>query len=111
MELTIQEFKRCTLVTANGRIDGSNAPRLADAMKDITDRNIFKIVFDMSNISFMASAGWWIMIETQKLCKRYNRGEVVLVNINPVIQNSLNIVGMGTYFKIYQDVVSAVAYF
>ncbi|GAG84158.1 unnamed protein product, partial [marine sediment metagenome] len=50
-------------------------------------------------------------IETQKNCKRYNRGELVLTGVQERIQDSLNLVGMGSYFQIFDDVLSAVANF
>jgi anti-anti-sigma factor len=47
-------------------------------MKAILTRGVRNIVFDMSEVSFMASAGWWVLIEIQKQSKRYNRGELAL---------------------------------
>jgi hypothetical protein len=51
------------------------------------------------------------LIETQKNCHRYNRGELVMSGLDDRIRKSLDLVGMGSYFKIYDDVVTAVAYF
>jgi anti-anti-sigma factor len=67
------------------------------------------IVFDMTDVNFMASAGWWVLIDTQKTCKP--SGELVLANIDQGIKDSLNLVGMGSYFKTFEDVTSAVGYF
>jgi anti-sigma B factor antagonist len=57
------------------------------------------------------SKGWWVLIETQKASKRYNRGEIVLANVPQKILDSLDLVGMSHYFKVYDDVVSAVGQF
>lgn len=109
MEIQTTEFKHCTLVKTSGRIDGSNAPQLAQALKAITAKGKYNIVFDMSDINFVASAGWWVLIDTQKTCKP--SGELVLVNIDKGIKDSLNLVGMGSYFRTYDDVTSAVGDF
>jgi len=111
MELTTTQYKRCDLVKASGRIDGSNAPKLEELMTSLTEAGKFKIVFDMSEINFMSSAGWWVLIRTQKVCKRYKRGELTLACVDPKIRGSLDMVGMGSYFKIFDDVTSAVASF
>jgi anti-sigma B factor antagonist len=111
MEIETNDFKRCTLVKANGRVDGLTAPKLEDTLNSVIDRGVYKIVFDMEGVDFMSSAGWWVLIETQKKCKRYNRGEVVLANVQERIRNSLDLVGMGTYFKIFEGVTAAVGHF
>jgi len=63
----------------------------------------------MSDVVFVASAGWWVLIDTQKTCKP--AGELVLANIEKGIKDSLNMVGMGSYFNTFDDVTSAVGNF
>ncbi|MDD5466943.1 MAG: STAS domain-containing protein [Anaerolineales bacterium] len=111
MEITIIPYKRCDLVRASGRIDSNTAPQLEEALKSITDASRFKIVLDLSEVNFVSSKGWWVLIDTQKRCRRYKRGEVVLANIQKEIRDSLNLVGMGSYFKVFDDATSAVASF
>jgi anti-sigma B factor antagonist len=109
MEIQTTAFKRCTVVKTSGRIDGSNAPQLSQALKALTSKGINNIVFDMSDVTFVASAGWWVLIDTQKSCKP--NGELVLVKIEKGIKDSLDLVGMGSYFHTYDDVTSAVGAF
>lgn len=111
MEISTQQFKRCTVVKATGRIDGLTAPKLEDILKDISENGVYRLVVDMGEINFFSSAGWWVLIETQKRCKRYNRGEVVLASVPQRIRESLELVGMGSYFRIFDDVTSAVGNF
>ncbi len=111
MDFDITEFKRCSLVKTSGRIDGSNAPDLEEKFAALNDEGKFKIVFDMSQVNFMSSAGWWVLIRTQKTCKRYKRGELVLACVDPKIRSSLELVGMGDYFRIFDDITSAVGSF
>jgi anti-sigma B factor antagonist len=111
MDISVNRFKRCDVVKLNGRIDSYSAPNLEKTLKDITEAGRYKIVFDMSDVDFMSSKGWWVLIETQKACKRYNRGELVLAGIRDRIQESLDLVGMGSYFRLFGDVTSAVGNF
>jgi anti-sigma B factor antagonist len=111
MEVTTTQFKRCDLVKMGGRVDSSTAPHLAKALTTLTEAGRFKIIFDMSDVNFMSSKGWWVLIDTQKTCKRYRRGELVLANVNAEIQSSLDLVGMGSYFRIFNDLTSAVGTF
>lgn len=111
MEITTTEYKRCDVVKTVGRIDSYTAPDLEEVLSSMTNEGKYKIVLDMEDVDFMSSKGWWVLIETQKNCKRYNRGELVLSGIQERIRDSLNLVGMGSYFQIFDDVVSAVAHF
>lgn len=111
MDISTSQYKRCDVVKAAGRIDGSTAPQLEEAMKSVMDAGRYKIILDMSDINFMSSAGWWVLIRTQKNCKRFNRGELVLACIDDKIRSSLDLVGMGHYFRIFDNVTSAVGNF
>jgi anti-anti-sigma factor len=109
MDIETTEYKRCTVVKTTGRIDGSNAQVLSQALKALIAKNVNNIVFDMTDVNFVASAGWWVLIDTQKTCKP--SGELVLVKVEKGIRDSLNLVGMGSYFTMYDDLTSAVASF
>ena len=111
MSISTTEYKRCHLVKMDGRIDSSTGDELHKVFKSVNDNGNYKIVFDMEDIEFMSSKGWWVLIETQKVCKRYNRGELVLANVPDKILSSLDLVGMSNYFQVFDDVVSAVAFF
>jgi anti-anti-sigma factor len=58
----------------------------------------------------MASAGWWVLIDIQKSCKPKG-GEIVLACVDKGIRDSLKLVGMDTYFKAFDDVLTAVGSF
>lgn len=111
MEITTTEYKRCTVVTMKGRIDSNTAPELKKKFEDVTEAGNFKIIFDMQEVDFISSRGVWVLIETQKECKRYNRGLLVLANVNPKILDSLDLAGLKEFFKTYGSVTDAVGDF
>ncbi len=111
MEIKKTDFKRSVLVEVQGRIDSSNAQELGKALDDITHGGKYKIVVDLRGVDFMASRGYWALIQAQKTCKRYNRGEVVLVGVEGELRESLKLIGLEEYFKIFDDTTPAVGYF
>lgn len=111
MEITSTPYKRCDLIKAVGRIDSATAPRLQEAMNLINEAGRFKIVIDLSGVDFMSSAGLRVLVNTQKNCKRFNRGEVVLASVPSNICASLDLAGFVPLFKIFDDVTAAVGYF
>jgi anti-sigma B factor antagonist len=108
MEYTITPQNNCSVVNIVGRVDGSTAPRIEAALKEVMAGGMYKIVINMAEVDFMSSAGWWVLIETQKECKKLSKGEVVLVGVKEKIRSSLNLVGMDTYFRMFDALPEAV---
>lgn len=111
MAAEITEFKHCVVVKAAGRIDSDTVLDLKETFDSLTQAGKHKLVLDMSEINFVSSKGWWLLIDVQKTCKRLSRGELVLACIERKIRDSLNMIGMDSYFKIFDDVLSAVGSF
>lgn len=111
MEITTKQFKNCDMVALGGRVDSSTAPQLAEALEGITGNGRYKIVLDMSNLEYMSSAGFRALLSSQRLCKRYNRGEIVLVSVPQRIQEALELAGFTELFKTYADPIDAVGNF
>jgi anti-sigma B factor antagonist len=111
MEIQHNQLKRCDVINIKGRIDSATAPKFAEVANDIVEAGRFRIVFDMDGVDFISSAGLRVLIGTQKICKRYNRGEVVLANVPATIMASLELAGFTPLFKIFNDAVAAVGNF
>jgi anti-sigma B factor antagonist len=111
LEITTSQFKRCDLVKATGRIDSHSAPQLADTFNAINEAGRFKIVFDMSGVEYISSAGLRVMINVQKVCKRWNRGELVLTSVPEQIYGALSLTGFVPLFSIFDNVTEAVGSF
>jgi len=111
MELTTEQFKRCDLVKAAGRVDSQTAPQLEEAFRRITDAGRFRIAFDMSAVDFLSSAGLRALIATQKTCKRWNRGELVLAAVPQRIYQTLELTGLIPLFNLFDDALGAVGSF
>jgi anti-sigma B factor antagonist len=111
MDVTSTQYKRCDVVAASGRIDSQTAPRLEAALQEIMDAGRYNIVLDMRDVDFVSSAGLRVMIAVQKTCKKWNRGELVLVNVPQRIHETLDLAGFVPLFDIYDDMVEAVGSF
>ena len=111
MEITTKRFKSCDLVAVKGRVDSSTAPKLTEALEGITGDGRYKIVLDMSGLEYMSSAGFRALLSSQRVCKRYNRGEIVLAVVPARVQDALELAGFTELFKTYDDTVEAVGSF
>jgi len=91
MEITTQEFKHCDLIKVKGRVDSATAPQFSKALETANDNGRYKIAIEMSELEYMSSAGFRALLATQRNCKRYNRGEVVLVRVPDRIREALEL--------------------
>lgn len=111
MNFEITEYKRCTVLYTSGRIDSNTAPEVEEALSQLVEKGQNNIIFDMRDVNFVSSAGWWALIRVQKEVKKMNRGELVLVKMDERIRESMDLVGIGPYFKIYDELIDAVGSF
>jgi anti-sigma B factor antagonist len=111
VDITITEYKRCDLIKVAGRIDSVSAPELSETFRSLTDKNRCTIVLDLTDVDFISSAGLRTLIDAQKTCKRWNRGEVVLTGVQASVKDVLDLVGFVPLFQFFDDTTSAVASF
>ncbi len=111
MEISIRLMDTCDLVSIKGRIDSYTSPDLSQKLTDITNHSRYKIILDLSDVSFVSSAGLRVFIDIQKACKKMDQGEVILVNVPTRVYESLELAGFVPLFKFYNDVNSAIRAF
>ena len=108
MEITTKEFKHCSLVGVDGRVDSATAPQFGEKLDGLIAKGVFKIVIDMSKLEYMSSAGFRALLAAQRQCKRYNRGEILLASVPDRIREALELAGFTDLFTIYADPLEAV---
>ena len=103
MKIIVQEFKDTVLITITERIDGSTAPEVEHVLESLQHRGRYKFVVDMSQLGYISSAGYRVLLSAQRNCKRYS-GEVILAAVPEQIRQALDISGFTDYFKIYKEI-------
>jgi anti-sigma B factor antagonist len=111
MNITTSQFKRCDVIHPEGRVDSQTSPQLNIVFDALVESGRYHIVLDLSKVSFFSSAGLRVLINAQKTCKRFNRGEVVLASVPENIASAFDLAGFTPLFKFYPDVTAAVGSF
>jgi anti-anti-sigma factor len=111
MDITVTAIENCDLVVIKGRIDSYTAPNLSETLSDLTNHNKYRIILDMSDVSYVSSAGLRVLIDLQKTCKKINGGQVLLVNIPQRVYETLELAGFVPLFAFYKNVASALTAF
>jgi anti-anti-sigma factor len=111
MEIKLQKFKRCDLLTVIGKVDSFTAPDLIKAIENLNNANRYKIILDLGKLEYMSSAGFRAILLGQRNCKRYNRGEIVLASVPKKVMDALELTGFTPLFKIFDEITPAVGNF
>jgi anti-sigma B factor antagonist len=112
VEISKTEMKRCELVAVTGEVDSASAPELEEALQGLVAAGKKNLVVNLTNVSFMSSAGLKALIGAQmKVRRMIPAGDVVLSEVPPYLKETLELVGFHHVFKFYDDDVEAVGSF
>jgi anti-anti-sigma factor len=111
MEISAVDLKRCTLVRLAGRIDGSVAPELGNQLRSVRDAGRYKIVINMSGVTYTSSAALRELINAWKACRQWNRGDLRLAEVNPTVDKVLELTGLKTQLQTFPTEAEAVGSF
>jgi anti-anti-sigma factor len=110
MEITVNQYKRVTVVTVTGRVDGLTYTEFENALQAELEQGRINIVLDFSGVSFLASAGLRVLVNARKQVKN-SGGRIAFAQPSPQVVETLEIAGLDPLFEQYPDRETAIATF
>lgn len=110
METDITAYRRCSMVTASGRIDSNTAPTFEEALKTAIEGGQSNMVLLLKEVDFMSSAGLRAMVSSLKACKS-GGGNLVLATPSKRVVEVMQLAGLTSLFTVFDDVTAAVGSF
>lgn len=103
LKIQVQEGRPLTQTVALvGRLDTETAPALDAEIDRLLDTPVKVIVFDMSGLDYISSAGLRSLFKAQKAMKS-RAGEALLVNVQPPVQKVFDIVKSVDVKSVFRD--------
>jgi anti-anti-sigma factor len=120
------------VVTIQGDLDGSNYMDLIAKGKELYQAGARRLILDMSQVSFMSSAGimalhslallmrgeqipdpeqGWAALHAATEKSNNLQTNVKLLNLQPKVDRTVQLAGMKAFFEIHTDLAAAVASF
>lgn len=93
-----------------GALDASTAPQLRSWLSQLIADQTTKLVVDLSEVPYMASAGIRVLFDALQ-STRSQSGDLRLAGIQPPVARVLDLTGLSQMFGIYSDVTAAVESF
>ena len=110
MEITVNEYKRVTVVTVSGRVDSVTYGEFESALQAELEQGRVNIVLDFSGVEFISSAGLRVLVNARKLVKNAG-GRIAFAQPSPQVTETLEIAGLEVLFESYPDRETAIATF
>lgn len=110
MNITEQQVGDIAIIKIEGQLNAGTAPVAESRIRDLVATNTVHFVLDLSELSYIASAGIRVF-QVAVVEARRRSGDVRLVGVQPLVKRSLELVGLVPTLKIYDDVAAALASF
>ena len=91
MDIIKNENNGCLTVKLIGRLDKISSPLLDEQIKQELEKDL-DIVFDLSGLVYISSAGLRILLATQKAMKSKNK-KMTIINVSPDVMDILRVTG------------------
>jgi len=94
------------IIKLDGFIDGNTTPNLEGIVNKIFKRNCFSIIFDLSNINYISSAGIGIFTAFNSEVKKHG-GKIILSSLPESIFKVFKLLGVNILFQFTDSVEEA----
>lgn len=110
MNIDVKEYKRVSVLTVTGRIDGATAGDFENELNTLAEAGRVNLVLDLGAVEFISSAGLRVLVTTRKAVKGAG-GEIVFAQPSAQVVETLEIAGLNVLFDNYPNREAAVAAF
>jgi anti-sigma B factor antagonist len=110
MDVNERTLDDVTVVGPVGALDARTVPDLQNRLNQLVAADAVKLVVDLSEVPYMASAGIRVLV-TALQSARLNTGDLRLASVQPAVARMLELAGLLQLLTIYPDVAAAVASF
>ena len=107
MEISQKEENGIVFLAFKGRLDGASAPDAEQAVKSILDSENNRLLFDLTFLEYLSSAGLRVVLGAAKEMKR-REGKFVLCSLNAYVKEVFEVSGFGAIIPIADSVEAGI---
>lgn len=96
-----------SVLTLRGTIETTNASGLEETLERIVDEKCYRIVVDLTGVTYISSAGWGIFISEIKRIRR-NAGDIKLAGMKPEVREVFDLLEFGNILKPFERTADAI---
>ncbi len=97
MNITKKKEGSVMTIALEGRLDTTTAPQLDSELRSSLE-GVKELIFDLSELSYISSAGLRVLLSTQKIMNR--QGKMKVTHVNETIQEIFEVTGFSDILTI-----------
>ena len=102
--------RQAALITAEGDIDHRTFEELSNAVRDILDGGVVRLIIDLGQVGFVSSSGLGVFVSAVAEA-RGGGGDLVLVRPQPTVREVFSTAGLLDCLQVVADMDAALAVF
>lgn len=106
--INVQPGSEAYIITVIGRIDSSNADQLDDTLSQLIADGHNKLVLQLTDITYMSSAGLRAIVSALRSTKKKHGGDVRIAAPSERVSEVFDLAGLTPLFQIFDDSETAV---
>lgn len=106
LNITRQDEGDIVIMVLEGRVDSDGASVLENTLRQVVAQQSYRIILEMSRVSYMNSAGLRSLADTLTECREHN-GDLRIVAITAKVRRVFEIIGFNRFFPDYGSVLGA----
>lgn len=106
MEIRARQVGEVQVIEVSGSVDAGTAERFEGALLPLAGGEHAHVAVDMAALAYMSSAGLRILLAAQKTARQHG-GEVVLVAMQPDVEEVFSMVGFDALFRSFATLEQA----
>ena len=110
MKITESTRNNIRIVQLQGRVDSEGAIDMELGLQEMTEAGSSQVILDLSQVTYINSAGLRILADMLTRTQA-NGGDLLLAGPSQKIRRVFQIIGFDNFFRLFDDVDSAVEAF
>lgn len=102
-----RQLDSISVLDISGELDAHTASQLENSLKDLIDREQYKIIVNCSRLEYIASAGLGVFMAYIEDVRGLG-GDIKLTNMSDRVYNVFDLLGFPTLYDIHDDESEAV---
>lgn len=97
-------------IAVKGFLDAYTYNQLEQSINQFFNKNIYKLMVDLSEVDYISSAGAGVLIGAVGLAQE-NNGNIILLSPNPNVKEVFDLLGLSAIFTVVDDQAAALKQF
>ena len=110
MEISVKDLDHCDVISVIGSLERSTVEQLLQALETSNRRGKYHLIIDLSQVEYIASAGFRALLAAQQNHRRNHHGELILAQVPDPVQQVFELTGFGSFFHSFDDLPSAIEF-